>query len=166
MSVAFPWSTRVQLRFDDVNAAGHVGNVAITRIVDEARTAFLGHSLHGGDGYQGGILEGVGGGVGRLVAQQTVEFHRELWYSPEPVVAHAWISHIGRTSFSLACTISAPHEKAPAGLAESTIVLMERATERSWPIDEALREVLRSHQGAPLPLRPRPAAPTPATQPR
>ncbi|WP_345153112.1 acyl-CoA thioesterase [Arthrobacter ginkgonis] len=163
--MAFPWNTRVQLRFDDVNAAGHVGNVAITRIVDEARTAFLGHSLHDGSGYQEGILEGLGG-VGRLVAQQTVEFQRELWYSPAPVTASVWVSHIGRTSFSLACTISAPSEEAPAVLAESTIVLVDRATERSWRISEDLREVLRSHQGAPLPLRPRAAASAPVPQSR
>lgn len=166
MRMAHPWNTRVHLRFDDVNAAGHVGNVAITRIVDEARTAFLGHSLNGGPGYQGGILEGVGAGVGRLVAQQTVEFQRELWYSPEPVVVHAWVSHLGRTSFSLACTISAAAEATPAVLAESTIVLTDRATGGSRPIDEALREVLRSHQGAPLPLRPRPASPASIPQPR
>jgi acyl-CoA thioester hydrolase len=149
-----PWSTLIHLRFDDVNAAGHVGITAITRLVEHARSAFLGRVDRGGTKHEGGILEGVADGVTRLVARQTIEFRNELQYSSVPVKAQMWVSHIGRTSFSLACTLGGNQDEDPAVLVESTIVLIDRATAKGWPIDEALHSALSDRAGKPLPLRP------------
>jgi acyl-CoA thioester hydrolase len=157
MNLSTAWSTAVPLRFDDINAAGHIGNVALARIVDEARIAFLGHPVPGRSGYHDGILEVLDENVSRLVGQQTIEFHSELWYSRAPLMVSSWISHIGRTSFSLACTISATAGEPPAVLAEATIVLTDRTTGRAWPINDTVRDHLRRYQGEVLKLRPRPA---------
>ncbi|MGQ1838649.1 acyl-CoA thioesterase [Kocuria turfanensis] len=155
MNSSAAWSTSVPLRFDDINAAGHIGNVAIARIVDEARTTFLGHPVPGQPGYHDGVLEVLGENIGRLVGQQTIEFDRELWYSRVPLVVSSWISHIGRTSFSLACTISRTAGEPPAVLAEATIVLIDRTTSRAWPISDTVRNHLDRYQGQLLELRPR-----------
>ncbi|MEX5262207.1 acyl-CoA thioesterase [Kocuria sp. CPCC 205263] len=152
----------VQLRLDDVNLAGHVGNTAIARLIDEARMIFLGCPEPGRPGDRHGVL-GVGvlgvldGQVDRLVGQQTVEFHDELWYSREPVAVTLWVTHIGTSSFSLASTISTHLGHAPVVTSEATMVLVHRGTGAAWRIDDTVRGRLTRYLGDPVMLRPRPS---------
>ncbi|MFI7493162.1 acyl-CoA thioesterase [Kocuria sp. M4R2S49] len=147
----------LQLRFDDVNLAGHVGNTAIARLIDEARMIFLGYPEPGRPGDRHGVLGVLDEQVDRLVGQQTVEFHDELWYSPEPVAVTMWVTHIGTSSFSLAATISPRVGHAPVVTSEATMVLVDRGTGGAWPIDDTVRGRLARYLGDPVVLRPRPS---------
>lgn len=147
----------VQLRFDDVNLAGHVGNTSIVRLIDEARTIFLGFREPGRPGDRHGVLGVLDEQVDRLVGQQTVEFHDELWYSREPVAVTLWVTHIGTSSFSLASTISTHVGHAPVVTSEATMVLVHRGTGAAWRIDDTVRGRLTRYLGDPVMLRPRPS---------
>lgn len=147
----------LQLRFDDVNLAGHVGNTAIARLIDEARMIFLGYPGPGRSGDYRGVLGVLDEQVDRLVGQQTVEFHDELWFSPEPAAVTMWVTHIGTSSFSLASTISPRVGQAPVVTSEVTMVLVDRGTGDAWRIDDTVRGRLAQYLGDPVELRPRPS---------
>ena len=95
-------SISIELRLDDVNVAGHVGNTSLLRVIDEARSRFLGYSALGRASHSEGLLEGLGQTVRKVIAQQTIEYRKEVWYSHHPVIANMWISHVGTSSFALA----------------------------------------------------------------
>ncbi|MFF0816880.1 acyl-CoA thioesterase [Rhodococcus sp. NPDC003318] len=150
---------RIQLRQEDLSPSGHVGNASIVRVLEEARTVFLGHARPGRVGYHEGLLEILGDEARMLVGQQTVEYTKELWYSHDPVVVTLWITHVGRSSFSVAATIAGQDtgDARPAVSSEATIVLMDRATRAPWSITDEARAVFARHRGEPVALRPRPA---------
>ncbi|SFU11663.1 thioesterase family protein [Arthrobacter sp. ov118] len=152
-----PRSITVELRFDDVNSAGHLGNAALVRVLDEARIRFLGQPLPGLGGHADGLLEILDGTVGKVIGQQTIEYRRELEYSRAPLVATLWITHIGTSSFSLAAAIS-DTGPAPAVLAEATYILTDRSSGRPWPIVGVFRDVLSQYLGEPPQFRLRPSA--------
>ncbi len=148
----------VHLRQQDLSPSGHVGNASTVGVLEEARTVFLGHSRPGRVGYVDGILEVLGERARMLIGQQTVEYTSELWYTHEPLLVSLWISHIGRSSFSVAATIadqSDPTAQAAVS-SEATIVLVDRLTGRPWPITDDVRDVFVRHHGDPVSLRPRP----------
>lgn len=154
---AAPLSVQVQMRFEDVTPAQHVGNAAILNLIEEARNRLVVYGGEEPDGTRaGGLL--VCGGEGRpyLVAQQTVEYPAEVFYSPEPLWFGFWVGHIGRTSFTLDAEIRAE----PAGpvlvRTESVIVLAEEGYGGAVPIDDVLRARLERYRAEPVELRPRP----------
>lgn len=150
---------RVQLRLDDLSPSGHVGNASIVRVLEEARTVFLGHARPGLVGYHQGLLEVLGDEARMLIGQQTVEYTKELWYSHDPVEVTLWITHVGRSSFSVAATIAGQdtEDLRPAVSSEATIVLVDRRTGGPWPISDAARAAFDAHRGDLVTLRPRPA---------
>lgn len=149
----------IELRLDDVNVAGHVGNASLVRVIDEARNRFLGYSAAGRSGGGGGVLEGLGKSVRNVIAQQTIEYRTEVWYSHHPVVATMWISHIGTSSFALATAIYT-NDAEPAVLSEATYVLLADPDGRPWPMDRTIKDRLSLYAGQPPQLRQRPSAAT------
>lgn len=150
-------SLSIELRIDDVNVGGHVGNSSLLRVIDEARNRFLGYSASGLSGGGGGILEGLGKSVRKVIAQQTIEYRTEVWYAPHPVVAILWISHIGTSSFALATALYTDQDE-PAVLGEATYVLLAEPDGRPWPMDRAIKDRLSVFAGQPPQLRQRPSA--------
>jgi acyl-CoA thioester hydrolase len=154
-------SISIELRLDDVNVAGHVGNTSLLRIIDEARSRFLGNTALGAPTYDEGLLEGLGQTVRKVIAQQTIEYRKEVWYSHHPVIANMWISHVGTSSFALATAIYAGDDE-PAVLAEATYVLLAEPEGRPWPIDAVIKDRLYRFLNNPPQLRPRSSASAPA----
>jgi acyl-CoA thioester hydrolase len=157
-------SMSIELRLDDVNVAGHVGNTSLLRVIDEARSRFLGYSALGRPGHAEGLLEGLDQTVRKVIAQQTIEYRKEVWYSHHPVIANLWISHVGTSSFALATAIYAG-DKEPAVLAEATYVLLAGPEGRPWPIDADIKDRLYRFADNPPQIRPRSSASTPAVVP-
>lgn len=144
----------MSLRQADLSPSGHIGNASTVQVLEEARTVFLGHSRPGRIGYHGGLLEVLGDRVQMLVGQQTVEYARELWYTHEPLTVTLWISHIGRSSFSIA---DQDDPTTTAVAAEATIVLVDRRTHRAWTVTDDVRAAFTRYLGDPVALRPRPS---------
>lgn len=71
----------IPLRLADLNSGGHVDNGVYLQVVDEARTRFLGVLDPDRPGHE--LFPSPGGGIGaNVVAQQTIEYRRELGYDP------------------------------------------------------------------------------------
>jgi len=144
----------IQTRFRDINVGGHVDNVEAVRVIDEARIQFFMFAeVHGPDAGPG-LLHRRPAGVVDLMGSQRVDYHAEMRFVPfRPFLVRLWISHIGRTSFTVATEMRVAADHPPALIAESTTVFWDRAAESSWPINDEVRADLERFAGPRVGLR-------------
>lgn len=139
----------IQARLRDINLGGHVDNVEAVRIIDEARIMFLRYA-------HGGVLSAVPAGVSELMGAQRVDYHAEMRFTPfRPFLVRLWVSHVGRSSFSVCTEMRVAPDHAPALVADSTLVLWEQAAAASWPVTDEVRDDLERYLGPPVALRER-----------
>lgn len=149
-------TVRVHVRLDDLTPAMHVGNASVVGILEEARVFYLGHPVPGRPPFNNGVLEILQGRAHMLIAQQTVEYVGEMFYSPEPLYVTFWIGHIGGSSATLCGEIRVTEDAAPIVKTEATMVMVDVGTGKSWPLPTDVREHLAQHMAEPIELRPRP----------
>lgn len=132
---AYPLSVQLHPRFGDLDPLGHVNNVSLARIVEDARSRLMIDigvtviAANHGSGTAGG---------GRLVtAAAHYEYLAEVFY-PAPLTIYLATLHIGRTSFSV--TQLAMQEGHRVCVHESVLTLLD---ERGpMPLTPALREIV------------------------
>lgn len=84
---------RCQVRWDDMDAFGHVNNVTFFAYMQEARTGMLfageaaEHIPH--------LIEGV------VVARHEIDYRRPLEWRPEPIEVDVWTTEVRSASFTL-----------------------------------------------------------------
>ncbi len=133
----------IQTRFRDINVGGHVDNVEAVRVIDEARIQFFMFADVHDDPNRRGLLRRKPAGIVDLMGAQRVDYHSEMRFIPfSPFLVRIWVSHIGRTSFSVSTEMRTSAEHPPALVADSTFVFWDRATEASWPMSAEVREDL------------------------
>ena len=146
----------IQARLRDVNLGGHVDNVEAIRVVDEARILFLRHARLGERA--GGALRDAPAHVSELVGSQRVDYHAEMRFVAfQPFLVRLWISHVGRSSFSVSSEVRVEAGHPPAVSAETSLVLWDREANAPWPVGAGVRRVLEEYAGEPVTLRARPA---------
>lgn len=149
----------VQLRWSDMDAYGHVNNVELLRLLEEARIeAFWAHPapadpLGEGAGPAAGDREtwptavldaGPGARTATLVARQEVEYLRPLGYRRTPVVVDMWIGHLGGASIDVCYEVhdADPDDAGapgPYARAVTTLVLVDAASGAPRRIGETER---------------------------
>jgi acyl-CoA thioester hydrolase len=108
---------RCQVRWDDMDAFGHVNNVTFFAYMQEARTGML---------FAGEAAEHIPDLIkGVVVAHHEIDYRRPLEWRPEPIEIDVWSSEVKVSSFTLRYEIrdqlAAP---APIVLAEASTVLV------------------------------------------
>lgn len=83
---------RCTVRFDDLDAFGHVNNVTFVEYLQEARVDWA-HAF-GASPKQGQ--------VGAVVAHQSIDYLRPLPFRTQPVDVVMWVTAIRRTSYDVA----------------------------------------------------------------
>jgi len=156
MGTAF--ECEIQARLRDVNLGGHVDNVEAIRVLDEARLQLLRFApLPALGGERPGLLQAAPHGVTDLVGAQRVDYHAEMRFVPfQPFLLRLWVSHVGGSSFTVASEMRVRPDHPPALVAETTMVLWDPATGRSWRLSDRLRADLDQYAGDPVQLRERP----------
>jgi acyl-CoA thioester hydrolase len=86
----FPFRCEIATRFTDIDVLGHVNNVAMAAIFQEARTRFA-HAFDFMNLIKGRRL---------VVASLTIEFADEMFHL-DPIEVSAGLIEIGRTSYRL-----------------------------------------------------------------
>lgn len=137
-----PSTVQVALRWGDMDALGHVNNVQVARLFEEARVRAM-RSWFGDDRPTGFVM---------LLARQEIEFTSMLHYSAEPVTCEVWVSRIGGKSYDLSCRLR-DAGAAVCALAETTLTVVDRTTGGTREIPEVLRAELEKHLGEPAPFR-------------
>ncbi|MCK9795745.1 acyl-CoA thioesterase [Isoptericola sp. 4D.3] len=109
----------VPLRWSDLDAYQHVNNVAMLRLLEDARiTAFWRHpEAVDGDEWPTAVLDnGPGATSHTLVAGQQIEYLRPLAFSRTPVRVETWIGAIGGASLEVCYEV---HDGVPGGFPRS-----------------------------------------------
>jgi acyl-CoA thioester hydrolase len=127
-----------------MDAYGHVNNVEMLRLLEEARIeAFWAHpapaagaaapSVPDREAWPTAVLDaGPGARTATLVARQEIEYLRPLGYRRTPVVVDMWIGHLGGASIEVCYEVhdDVPADGAPGPYARAltTLVLVDAET--------------------------------------
>jgi acyl-CoA thioester hydrolase len=125
-------SLRLQVRWGDMDALGHVNNAEYLRYFEQSRIAWL-----EGLGYPT-----TGKGTGPILAKASVTFLKPVVY-PSEVEVRLYASHVGNSSFTLASEIVNGRDAAERFTeGEFVTVWVDYGASKSIPIPEKLRAVL------------------------
>lgn len=131
----------VPMRWSDMDALQHINNVAMLRLLEEARIRFLSANV-GRHGEQK---------VTMFVAHQEIDYLAPLLYSPEPVRIVLHVTRIGRSGFDLGYSVIAA-DGAVSALAETSMVVVD-GSGRPAPLPAELRTELAGLVGDPVSFR-------------
>lgn len=121
-----------------MDALGHVNNVAVLRVFEEARVRLISGQLR---------LEGVSA----LVARQEVEYRAVLEYTGADVRVHVWTSRIGGSSFDLSYALE-DHNGQVTAVGTTTIVVIGEGG-RPVPLPAEARSRFGEVSGPPVEFR-------------
>ncbi|WP_026875287.1 acyl-CoA thioesterase [Jiangella gansuensis] len=118
------------VRFDDLDAFGHVNNVTFAEYLQEARVDFAHRHLVTGDAPH----------EGSVVVHQSIEYLAPVPFRTEPLQVHVWVTRIGTSSFEVAYEVS----DASTLFARATGVLVayDVKGDRPRPVSAAERDIL------------------------
>lgn len=125
MSTATPH--RVQTRWQDLDALGHVNHNVVLTYLEEGRDAFLAERGIGRDNY--------------VVGRCTVTYHAEIDPGQDEVTVHCGLRQLGRSSVTTRERILAPDGELLVE-AEFSLVLWDPERRSSRPISEGERAAL------------------------
>lgn len=143
-SNAGPVVIDLALRWGDMDALGHINNVQIARLFEEARVRAF-RTWFTGERPVGLVM---------LIARQEIEFTSVLHYSPEPARCEIWVSRIGGRSYDIACRLL-DAAGAVAALCETTAVIADAQSGSPRAIPAAMRTALERRLGDSPPFRAR-----------
>ncbi|MCI2264292.1 acyl-CoA thioesterase [Sediminivirga luteola] len=160
----------VDLRWGDLDAYGHVNNVAVARLLEEARVRILGSptahtdavdasgrpSADGWDEHADPawrIFSARAHDTQYLVASHRIEYRRALAYRPGPVGIVLVLSRIGAASIVVGYALGAPGSGEIAVVAETEIVFVDAATGRPRRLEDEERRQLEPLLSGPVQLR-------------
>lgn len=152
----------VPLRWADLDAYGHVNNVAVLRLLEEARIAAFWRHPEAAEPVEGpaAVLDaGPGAATHTLVARQEVEYLLPLAYRRDPVTVELWLGDLGGASIDVCYQLTAQVDRARTVFvqARTTLVLVDAATGRPRRITSEERATWEPYLEAPVELRRRPA---------
>ncbi|RJN31200.1 acyl-CoA thioesterase [Nesterenkonia natronophila] len=136
----------IELRWGDQDSYGHINNVAVLRILEEARArAFWSPpGRPGGTGVFPALEPSQQ--VWALVADFQLRYRQQLPYQREPVNVEMSIPRVGGASFVIdyAVTLSAA-ESSPRVSAQSTLVMVDRDSGAPQRLSPEVRRRLREY---------------------
>jgi acyl-CoA thioester hydrolase len=147
----------VQLRWNDLDAYGHVNNAAMLTLLEESRiSVFWGQGDLRVDGVNDAAAPATDVGDAStitLVARQEVEYLAPIPYLRDPLDVQLWIGRLGGASLDVCYEICTPLGAEPATIfarAATTIVLVDAASGRPRRITDRERDAWNPHFDAPV----------------
>ncbi len=143
-------SVPVPVRWGDLDAYGHVNNVAVFGLLEEARiAAFWRHPGAAEQEWPTAILDaGPGAGTVTVVARQEVEYLAPIEHRRDPVLVELWIGDLGGASIEVCYEITGGDATGSGGpgrvvfvQAATTLVLLDAATGRPRRVSPQERAV-------------------------
>jgi acyl-CoA thioester hydrolase len=121
---------RIEIRWSDLDAFGHVNNAVYLTYLEEVRDEWLSRAL-----------DGAGDPWDYVLARVAIDFRRELRQEDDQVVARCRLRRIGRSSVATEEEVRTL-EGALAARAEAVLVALDRSSGRPRPLSTAEREAL------------------------
>lgn len=146
------------MRFSDLDAYGHVNNVAMLRFFEDARV----QAFWAGDPEEEGHLDPgpfadtavlrsrPGEGTLTVLAHQEIEYLAQIPFLRSPLDLQLWVSHIGGASIDMSYEIHSPvtaREHVLYARAATTLVLVDAGTGRPRRITDEERSAWEPYLG-------------------
>ncbi len=133
-----PVSVRIPVAWGEMDAFQHVNNVVFARWLETARMLYF---------ERVGLVKRVREeGVGPILARTVIDYRRPVTY-PDTVRVDTGVSRIGGSSFTMAFSVWSESQGAEVASGEQVIVHYDYRSERSAPVDEALRAAIAAVEG-------------------
>ncbi len=107
-----------------MDAYGHVNNVEILRLVEEARVRVIWSSDEPGENLPTAVLDPAVGEVLTVVARLETEYLAQMPYSRAPAELEVWFGAIGGASFDMCYEVYSPAGVEPRVLYARSVVTM------------------------------------------
>jgi acyl-CoA thioester hydrolase len=146
----------VGIRFNDLDAYGHVNNAAMLTLLEEARIAVFwssgGLQVEGVNDADAPFTDTAGASTITLVARQEVEYLAPIPYLREPLDVQLWIGRLGGASLDVCYEILSPMgaEQTLFAKAATTVVLVDAESGRPRRITDREREAWAAHVDTPV----------------
>ncbi|MCC6270606.1 MAG: acyl-CoA thioesterase [Microbacteriaceae bacterium] len=138
----------IPLRWGDLDAYNHVNNVAVMRILEEARVRAL-WIPEQGEALPTAVLNATAGSdTNTLIAGHLVEYVAAIEYQREPLDVQLWISAVGGASADISYEMYSQEKLVVR--AESTMVFFDVHTQRPRRIADAERAAWEPYFGDPI----------------
>ncbi|WP_022881025.1 acyl-CoA thioesterase [Gryllotalpicola ginsengisoli] len=151
------------MRFSDLDAYGHVNNVAMLRFFEDARVQafWAGDPDHDGDDVgrfaDTAVLDSKpGAGTLTVMAHQEIEYLAQVPFMRAPLDIQLWVGRIGGASIEVFYEVYSPvtaKEKTLYARAATTLVLVDAATGRPRRITDSERAAWEPYVGEPVRFR-------------
>ncbi|MCW1250467.1 acyl-CoA thioesterase [Acaricomes phytoseiuli] len=135
----------IPMRWGDMDAYGHINNVEIVRMLEEARVHAFGRPA--GTGAPGvepefPVFRDLPAGVQILVVEHWIKYRAPLRYRNIPAKVQVWITALKPASLTLAYRISDPVDGVECALAETVLAFYDEPAGVLRRIDAARRASL------------------------
>lgn len=136
-----------------MDAYGHINNVEVVRLLEEARIFAFGPP--GGTGAEGiqppvALFSSVAAGVQALVVEHRLKYTSTLDYRNVPAKVVVWIADIGAASLTIAYRIHDPATNSVCVKAQTVLAFVESATGALLRITSEQKHVLAPYLGPAL----------------
>lgn len=145
----------VGIRFNDLDAYGHVNNAAMLTLLEEARIAVFwsagGLQVEGVNDTDAPVADTSTASTITLVARQEVEYLAPIPYLREPLDVQLWIGRLGGASLDVCYEIyDTAAEPTLFAKAATTIVLVDAESGRPRRMSDRERDAWAGHVDAPV----------------
>ena len=145
MTDDFRHRTRVEVRFRDLDAFGHVNNAVTTSYVEHGRIRYLRDVL----GFS------PVGEMPMILAMIQVDYHIPIYFG-ESVDVASRVDWIGTTSLAMSHRLTAGDDAHEVARATSVLVAYDYAESKPMPVPQEWRSTVTEYEGRDL-ARPQPA---------
>ncbi|MBG6180832.1 acyl-CoA thioesterase [Arthrobacter sp. CAN_A1] len=141
------------MRWSDMDAYGHINNVQVLRLLEEARIHAFGPP--GGTGAEGeqppvAVFSSINPGIQALVVEHRVRFVDTLDYRNVPLRIDVWMSDLSPASFTLAYRVHDPLTEAVCVKAETILAFVDTNTGSLLRLSADQKDALSPFLGEPL----------------
>ncbi|MDO5634902.1 MAG: thioesterase family protein [Micrococcus sp.] len=139
---------RIPLRWKDMDAYGHVNNIAVVQVLEEARVAAFG--VPSGTGAPGAptppidLLQNAAEGVHTFISEHTVKYRRQLPYRPVPLRVTVRVDAVKAASVHVGYELRDGVDDALCVTATSVMVFVDAASGRPVRITPEQRAALEA----------------------
>lgn len=127
----------VHIRWADLDAYGHVNNVAIATVLEEARIAvFWKQNVPDGTD-ELGLVSGPDAPLATLVGYQAIEYVAPIAFRTDPITVELWISKLGGASIDISYLVRDDNQIFARAL--TTLVMVDRSSGKPQKLDPDFR---------------------------
>lgn len=138
---------KAHVRWGDLDAYGHVNNVAAIQLLEEARVELFWRSHTGG-------AAAAAQDLASFVVRQEIEYLAPIPYPNGPIPISVWVSRIGRSSIDVCYELRTEDDR-PAVRAVTTVVMVDPATGAPRRLRDDEKQRLESMVDEPVEMKKR-----------